>query len=472
MSLKIAESGHALRAVRQYQSEIAEIRESLGPRSAQYTLHALAAMVVGLVLVIGFAKTDRVVSSEDGKIVTQEQATVIQSFDNGVIKSIDVRPGQAVVKGQLLATLDPTFSQASVDQLRTQVDGLKAQIGRDEAEIALKPLVFPEMSDPDFAHYAQINKDLYDQQMANYRAQIASFDQKIEVTKATIFKYSNDQSRYRERVDIEHQIEGMYSTLEQHGTGSLLNSLTSADTRVDTSRNMEFDKNSVEENEHALASLQADREAFLQQFLVTASQEMATAKTTLDGAVAQLAAASRHRELVRFVASEDAQVLSIANLSVGSVLNPGNTLLTLTPLRVPLEVEAKISPRDIGFIRVGDPVTLKIDAFNYTEHGLVDGTVRWISEDIVDPNLPSPTLNGSVAPAGVELTESHLGTPLYGYYVARISIGKINLIGTPAVFRFIPGMTLEANIKVGTHSLAQYVFGAVARGIGNAMREP
>ena len=471
MSLKIVESRQALQSVRQYQSEIAEIREAPGPRSSQYTIHALSAMVVGFLIVITFAQTDRVVASIDGKIVTQEAATVIQAFDTGVIKSIDVKSGQHVVKGQLLGTLDPTFSQAAVDQLRTQVDALDAQIARDEAEIGLKPLIFQETSDQDFAHYAKINTDLYNQQMANYRAQVASFDQKIELTKATILKYSNDQSRYQERVDLQHQIEGMYSTLQQHGTGSLLNSLTSSDTRVDTARIMEFDKNSVEENGHALASLQADKDAFVQQFLVTASQDLATARTTLDGAVAQLASASRHHELVRFTAEEDSEVLNIAALSVGSILPAGGTLFTLTPLRVPIEVEAKISPRDIGFIRVGDPVTMKIDAFQFAEHGTVEGTVRWISEDMIDPNTPAPSI-GTASPSTVVLSQGSMGAPIFGYYRARITIGKANLRGTPSEFRFLPGMTLEADIKVGTHSVANYILGGAMQGLGNAMREP
>jgi HlyD family secretion protein len=175
---------------------------------------------------------------------------------------------------------------------------------------------------------------------------------------------------------------------------------------------------------------------------------------------------------VRFTADEDSQVLSVANLSVGSVLQPGNALLTLTPLRVPLEVEAKVSPRDIGFLRVGDSVTLKIDAFRFEEHGTVEGTVRWISEDIIDPNEPSPTINGNVAPANVVLSQGGQGSSLFGYYLVRISIGKINLIGTPSVFRFTPGMTLEADIKVGTHSLGEYVIGGVARGVASSMREP
>ena len=74
-------------------------------------------------------------------------------------------------------------------------------------------------------------------------------------------------------------------------------------------------------------------------------------------------------------------VLTLAKLSVGSVLKEGDTLLTLAPMNAPLEAEAQVASRDVGFIRPGDPVTMKIDAFNFAEHGTVEGKVKWISED-------------------------------------------------------------------------------------------
>jgi hemolysin D len=235
---------------------------------------------------------------------------------------------------------------------------------------------------------------------------------------------------------------------------------------------MEFDKNSAEENTHQLQVLQANREAYLQQFLVTASQDLATGKTNLDQAQAQLTGALKHRELVRFVAPEDAQVMSIAGLSVGSVLDAGRALMTLTPVSVPLEVEVKLRPATIGYIRVGDPVTLKIDAFEFTEHGTLQGVVRWISEDIVDPNRPDPTTTTGVQPAGVVLSSSGAGSQTLAYYKARIEIQKSDLRAMPAVFHFSPGMTLSADIKVGTRSVGGYLFGYVSGNLSEVLRDP
>jgi hemolysin D len=471
VSLRIAEKKQSLQVIRQYQSEVAEICEGPAPRRAQYTLHAIALFLVGVVLIAVFGQTDRIISSLDGMIVPVEQPVVVQAFDQGVIRSIDVRSGEKVTKGQLLGTMDPTFTQALVDQYRAQVYAYTTEIARDEAEIQQKPLQFLPSADADFNHYAQINLDLYNQQMANFRAQLVGYDQQIALTKTTVAKYQNDQSRYLERVDIQHQIEGMYSTLQQHGTGSMLNALTSSDTRIDTARQMEFDKNSAEESIHQLQQQQAAREAFVQQFLATTSQDLATSKVNLDGAKAQLDSAAKRRELVRFVAPEDAEVMSIANLSVGSVLQAGNALFTLTPLRVPLEVEIKISPSMIGFVRVGDPVQLQVDAFQSIEHGVIEGTVRWISEDIVNPNKPQPTDNG-VQTAGVVLAQTGAGSPALGYYKARIVIGKLDLHGMAPTFRLNAGMTLTANIKVGTHSIGAWLVGAATKGTLEAMRAP
>ena len=73
-------------------------------------------------------------------------------------------------------------------------------------------------------------------------------------------------------------------------------------------------------------------------------------------------------------------VLRMAKLSVGSVLKEGEPFIYLAPLRSPVEAEVHILPRDVGFIRDGDPVKVKLDAFNFIEHGTAEGTVQWISE--------------------------------------------------------------------------------------------
>ena len=126
--------------------------------------------------------------------------------------------------------------------------------------------------------------------------------------------------------------------------------------------------------------------------------------------------------------------------------------MTLAPLRTPVEAEIGIASRDIGFVRAGDPVMLKVDAFNWFEHGAAEGKVRWISEG-------SFTTDGD-------------GKPVDPYYKARVAIGAMRFTNVPATFRLIPGMTLSADVKVGTRSVFRYIMGGFARDMGESMREP
>jgi hemolysin D len=452
VSLKPKSKSKDLTTVRQFQSEIASIREELDPISARITINVLGAALLLAGILMYVVRLDRVVVSQYGKMVTTEPAVVFQPLDTSIIKSINVKEGQRVEKGQLLATLDPTFVAATVTQLKSQIDSLKTEIARDQAEISGQPLVFPPNSDPDFGKYEKVQKSLYDQQMNQYNAELNSFDQKVALAQVTIQKYRVDEARYKDEGDVDKQIEDMYATLQQHGSGSLLNLLTATNTKLEAIRQLEFDRNSVLESEHSLASSKADREAFIQQFLSTASQDLVTSRNSLDTAEAQLESASKHQDLVRLEAPEASIVQTLAKVSVGSVLTQGTTFMTLTPIRVPIEAEIWIATRDIGFMRPGDSATLKIDAFNYQEHGAVEGKVRWIGEDTFTTDE-----NGNAVPA---------------YYKARVTITGVNLIDVPATFRLMPGMTLQGDVLVGTRSMWDYFVGEVGRGLGTSMREP
>ena len=149
----------SLASVRQFQSETDAIRELPEPPILRATIMVLAGIACVMALrFTSFTKLDRVVTSQGGKIVPVGQINVFQALDASLIKSIDVHEGDQVQAGQLLATLDPTFTAADVNQLRLQVASLEAQVARDEAELSGKPLVFPNRSDADFQSYAALAK--------------------------------------------------------------------------------------------------------------------------------------------------------------------------------------------------------------------------------------------------------------------------------------------------------------------------
>jgi hemolysin D len=441
-----------LTVVREYQSEVAARREAPYPRAAGMTVHLIFAfMAVGIVFMY-VSRIDRVVSSASGALSTADPPLVYQSLDPSIIRSLDVKEGQRVSKGQLLATLDPTFATAQVNQFRAQIEGARTQIARDEALISQTPLVFPPPTSDQIARFQRDSLEFYRQQMEQRKAGLDSFDEKIASTQTTIEKYRVDEARYTAEADANGQIEKMRITLEQHGNGSMLNLLTATQTKVEAERQADFARNSRIEAEHTLAATQADRKNYEEQFKATISQDMMTARNTLEAALPQLDAALKHQDLVHWTAPDDSIVLSVApNMSVGSVVSQGTTVISLMPVRNPVEGLVQVPTSQVGFLRPGDPVNLKVDAFPSTEFGTLEGSVKWVGDN----------------------AETQLrGQPVAPYYNVAVSIDRNKLVNVPPTATLLPGMTVTADIKVGSRSVWDYVMGSIMRGAGQAMREP
>jgi HlyD family secretion protein len=438
--------------IRLFQSETAEIREGSEPIQLRLTLYVLAAFFASMIAIAALMQMDRVVTSTVGIVVTSEPTIVLQALDAAIIKSIDVQEGDRVKNGQLLATLDPTFAAADVSALRLQIASLDAQISRCQAEIAQDFFHPPKAAFAGAASYAALQQSYYDQRKAQFDAQLQADNQQIAQTKATIIKLKSDESRYGDRAKIAGDIEAMRAALSATQAGSRLNLLEATDQHLEILRDVEFDHNSLIESEHQLDAAVSSRDAFVQQWLSQVSQELLTARNARDAALAQLAKAIKHQDLVQLQAPEDAVVLKLAKLSVGSVLKEGDPLINLAPLRSPVEAEVHIAARDVGFIRTGDTATVKLEAFNFVEHGMAQGTVRTISDG-------SFTLDDN-------------GNAVDPYYKARIQFTSMNLKNVPRGFRLIPGMTLTADIQVGTRSVFMYLVEGLVRGVSEAMREP
>jgi HlyD family secretion protein len=440
--------------VRLFRSETEEIVEAAEPTGVRVTVFALVGFLVALAVLMVVTRLDRVVTSTGGEIVTTEATVVVQALDPAIIKTINVREGQRVKAGEVLATLDPTFATADVDALRLQVASLDAQIARCEAELAGQPYAPPPATEPAASRYGELQKAYFAQRKAQFDDQIRAYNSQIAQANATIVKLRNNQTRYTDRAKLAQEVEKMRATLAAAQVGSRLALLAATDQKTELLRNLEFDQNALIESQHQLQATTSTRNAFMQQWLGQTSQEQVTARNQRDTALQQLEKALRKKDLVRLVATEDSVVLRMAKLSVGSVLREADPLIYLAPLNSPVEAEARIAPRDVGFIRAGDPVKVKLDAFNFVEHGMVEGTIRWISE-------------------GAFLTDDRNNTPTQEpYYKVRVALTKTELRSVPESFRLIPGMTATADVHIGTRSILMYMVNGAVRGATEAMREP
>jgi hemolysin D len=442
------------KVVRLFQSETAEIIEAPEPAGIRGTTYIAAALLVALVLLAAMTRLDRVIESTGGEIVSTQPTEVLQSLDPALIKTIHARVGDRVKAGDVLATLDPTFASADVDALPLQLANYDTQISRAEAELAGRTYTAPPAADAAAARYGELQNALFRQRKSQYDEQMRGYNSQIAQYKATLAKLKNNASRYTDRMALAKEVEQMRATLAAAQVGSRLNLLAATDQKTELLRNLEFNDNSLIETEHQLQATIATRDAFAQKWLVDTSQELVTARNQRDTARQQLEKALRKKDLVRLVASENAVVLRMAKLSVGSVLKDAEPLMHLAPLDSPVEAEIRIAPRDIGFIRPGDPVKVKLDAFDFVEHGMVEGTLSWISEGafMIDERTGQPTSEP--------------------YYKARIALTDTNLRNVPNGFRLIPGMTLIADVHIGTRSILTYLVSGAVRHLSEAMREP
>src|SRR3712207_2413978 len=173
----------------------------------------------------------------------------------------------------------------------------------------------------------------------------------------------------------------MRRKLYERESGSRLNWLEAAKESLALRQQLNDLKNRERELAHELNAVAADRDAFIDEWNRKTAEELVETTRERTNAAEQLAKAERHNQLVTLTAPMDAVVLEVAKRSIGSVVKEAEPLVTLVPADVPIELETEIAARDIGLVRTGDPVRIKMEAFPFQLHGTLDGEVRTISAD-------------------------------------------------------------------------------------------
>ena len=427
------------------------------PQSARGIVWMVAALFAAIVVAMGVIPIDRVVTAQ-GRVVSRSATLVLQPLEASIVRSIDVHEGESVHAGQVLARLDPTFAAADVGALAAQVANLQAQVSRMQAEADGRPFTYSGL-DPNLSLQAAI----FAQRQAEYNFKLENYTQKINGMVSTIAKSNSDAAGFRSRLAVATSVEQMRLELEKLHVGSRLNTLAATDNRAEMERNLNNARETAAGIARDLAAEVAERDGYVQSWHADISDKLADATSKLSDARESLNKAQLRRQLVELRAERDATVLTVARVSVGSVLQSGQQFITLVPADAPLEIEANISGRDDGFVHVGDSVAIKFDTFPFMQYGMAHGTVRSISADSFTAQDDQRNPSGAV-PMPTNSTEP--------YYRARVAIDRVDLHGTPAGFRIMPGMPVTADVKVGKRTPLQYLLGRILPVASEGMREP
>ena len=380
-----------------------------------------------------------------GRVVSLQPTSVVQPLETAIVRAINVREGQTVRAGEALASLDPTFSEADVSALQANVKSFQAEVDRLMAEAAGTPYR-PTSTDAPIA----LQVATFGQRQAQYRYQLESYNQKISGLQAQLTRSEHDVKAFTERVQIASVLESKRRELERLQVGSQMNRMIAEDQRIEMARNLTQAKGAAERARRDLQQMTAERDGFEQQWKAKISEDLTLRNRSLSDASESLRKATLRRELVDLRADQDAVVLTVAKVSVGSVMQSGEALITLVPTDAPLEVETRIAAADAGYVVPGQKVAIKFDTFPYVQYGMAEGTVRFISPDSFSGN--QETQRGNV----VTQSESY-----DVFFKARVAIDQLKMDGVPGGFVLKPGMTVTADIKAGKRTMLTYLFARV-----------
>lgn len=437
-----------------------EIIETPASPTARWTALAIAALFVAAILWACLGKLD-IVAVAPGKVIPSGRVKVVQPFETGVVRAILVKDGQAVKAGAPLVELDPTVADADSERVAREL----LQSGLDIARLRV-------LIDPDTgfkaptgvsASLATVARRLAEAQASEQSAKLAALDRQIEQRKAeaasiasTITRLDTELPLLTQRVEIRHALA------EKQLTSKLI-VLEAEQQQVSMTHEIKVQADKLAEAEAGRAALERDRARSEAEFARTVLTDLSEAEMKAAGLEQEAIKLKQKTALQTLRAPVDGRVQQLQVHTVGGVVTPAQQLLVVVPDDAGLEVEARIENKDVGFVQVGQPVEVKIEAFNFTRYGLLHGKVTDITRDAVEqPQAAAPREGEAAAQAPPQPAS---------VYIARVALERTSIETERGETDIGPGMAVTAEIKTGRRRVIEYILSPLSRYVHEAARE-
>lgn len=331
----------------------------------------------------------------------------------------------------MLAHLDPTITEADITNMHLQRDAYQAEYDRLKAEAAGQDY-HVNLNDPASVEQGAAfmrRKTEYQAHVENYAQQIASLESDIQGCRANAAMYGS-------KMRVASEVLQMRQREQADQVGSRLSTLGAQTELMEAERAEIAAQQSANSAEKKLAAMKAERDGYIGNWQAKIYSDLTEAGHHLAEYRSAYEKARLRQDLVLLRAPEDGIVLTIAQGSVGSVLQSAGQFITLVPTGYGLEMEAVLRSQDVGFVQVGDHALLKFVTFPYDQYGGAEATVRVISADAFTPS----SQNGSGGANGSGAADD---TTASGVYRVRLRIDRYTLHGQPSFFHPMPGMSLR-----------------------------
>lgn len=409
---------------------------------------AIMLLIFAMILWASLSRVD-IISPSMGKTVPSSRVQLIQAPELCVVKEVLVREGQSVEAGQTLITFDQTEVEGDALDLRNQLNRLLAQRARLSAlaEVDLEEL--GEFTEPEGVDPALVNSErrIMDAQWEAHRAEMATLDQQIAGKEAehdeTLAESTKNKSMLRFAVNRVDRLGQLFRE-KAVSKSSLEEMEEQLVERRQTQSVMEKTAHRIEaEIGHAVEQ----RRAAEQQFKHTVLMELSACEQQIVTIEQDLLAVERRVALRTLEAPINGTVLDLAVHTREGVVEPASVLMRIVPHDSPLEVEAKILNRDIGFVEPGQNVEIKVETFEFTKYGSIPGTISKIAHDV--------TMDEQFGPV----------------YRALIKMDRDTIKVGDKPIKLMPGMSVTVDVNIGERRLIEYVLTPILRYKNESLRE-
>jgi len=411
-------------------------------RMVSLTLCVIAVLGIGYATL---AQMDIVVTAQ-GRVIPSGRSKIVQPIEAGLIRSIAVRDGQKVKTGEVLVELDPTTSSADRDRLQRDLWEAEADVSRLLALMEGRGQLLPL---EDMPQEIKLNQQaMLVSRMAEHRARMATLQ-------ADASRHHADRDAINATVEqLKISLPLVRRKSETREELARLGHISEAgliDTRLElisVEKEVAVQQNRLREAHAALrtAMLQVDQADA--EFRARTSAELLEATKRRDAARQELIKANQRRDLQVLRSPIDGVVQQLAVTTVGGVVTQAQALMTIVPESTPLEVDAQVLNADAGHVKAGQRVINKVETFDFTRYGYLEGEVLWVGTDaMTDAGI------GPVYPVRIRLIDTATPTAYNG------AKGVITA-----------GMNITSEIRIGQRRMIDFFLSPLLRYRQEALR--
>ena len=403
-------------------------------------LGALVVWLVTLLLIVAlawsyFGRID-IVAVANGKISTEGSTKIIQPAVSGVVTNINVHEGQRVKKGETLLALDKTTAEKDVTTANQSLNAARVErdilrrlaVGGNTDEI-INNADLPDETKAMLRQFTSSQTALSAARQQAVNGTISNHQQQLQFNQQAKNQLeTNAQNLKNRKAEIEKQL----SNANPVDRLRLQNELSNIDQRITSADSAVLGQNQqLLQSQSALTQAQNQSQTQIAETNSAFNNQIITAEKRIIELENNLVKAKQILAQTTITAPVDGTVLSLTVKTIGGVVNAGQQLAQIVPEKAPLYIDAVLDNQDIGFVKPGQRVVVKVATYPFQRYGYLEGTVENISPDAIQDDK-----KGLIYKAKIKLNDD--------------KSSKQNQL------KLLPGMSVSAEITTGQRRIIEF----------------